>query len=413
MSALREFVADLLDREGALVEPVEPDGLEVMAPEPLRAALGGWPELARLGFGAQRQAGALAVGLEGDWLDRFGALLGPRGRLAECQLVLPAPAAPGDAERRLEAALDLGNAIWRLRGAAPAWTRCVLLTFRYTATSDERREGLIQLGFNAGTGALLAGDLVERLRRALSDAPAWASVEAAVRAQAGGTLDAELLAGRVRGAVDMLVRSDLEPFLRAMRRRLDRDSARVHAYHDDLRRAALAKLAALQSAAGGKLGDKAEAGRKREAMRVAAIEREYATKLDDLRHNYALRVTVDWVQALTVFAPVQRYEVLIKRRKGERLVTIDWHPAARLMEPPLCEWGTGLERTRLVCDEHLHLTDPDGQAPCPSCGKGWCRACHGALCPRCRRAARTNGLAACARSPASNAPPARIAGSFR
>jgi hypothetical protein len=194
--------------------------------------------------------------------------------------------------------------------------------------------------------------------------------------------DAQGLAERVRGAVDHLVRSDLEPFLRAMRRRLDRDSARVHAYHDDLRRSALAKLAGFGSAA----GEKAEAGRKRETMRIAAIEREYAAKLDDLRHNYALRVTADWVQGLVLYAPVHRYEVLIRRRKGERVVSIDWHPAARTLEPPLCERGTGLERTRLVCDERLHLTDPAGQAPCRSCGKPWCRACHGDVCPRCRRA---------------------------
>ncbi|HVG82703.1 MAG TPA: hypothetical protein VNB28_10520 [Methylomirabilota bacterium] len=180
------------------------------------------------------------------------------------------------------------------------------------------------------------------------------------------------------------MRSDLEPFLRAMRRRIDRDSARVHAYHDDLRRGALAKLAGLGSAA----GEPAEAGRKRETVRIAAIEREYAAKLDDLRHNYALRVTVDWVQGLILYAPVHRYEVLVRRRKGERIVVIDWHPAARTMEPPLCEWGTGLERTRLACDERLHLTDPAGQAPCASCGKPWCRACHGPACPRCGKVGR-------------------------
>ena len=383
MSALRQFVADLLDSEGALVEAAEPDSLEVLAPEPVRAAFG-WPELARLGFGAQTPPGAVVVGLEGDWLDRFGALLGDRGRLAERQLALAVPAvAPGDPERRLETALDLGNAIWRLRTATPSWTRCLVLAFRYTATSDERREGLVWLGFNAGTGAVLGHDIVERLRQALAGDPEWTAVDPAVRAEASGTLDAQILAERVRAAVDRLVRSDLEPFLRAMRRRLDRDSARVHAYHDDLRRSALAKLAALQAAS----GDKAEAGRKRESLRIAAIEREYAAKLDDLRHNYALRVTVDWVQGLILFAPVYRYEVLIKRRKGERIVCINWHPAARTMEPLLCEWGTGLERTRLVCDDKLHLTDPAGQAPCPSCGKPWCRACHGPACPRCRRAA--------------------------
>jgi hypothetical protein len=382
MSALREFVADFLDSEGALVESVEPDGLEVMAPEPLRAALG-WPELARLGFGAQLPPETLAIGLEGDWLDRFGALMGGRGRLAERQLVLPSVAVPpGDPERRLASALNLGNAIWRLRGATSTWTRCLLLAFRYTATSDERREGLIWLGFNAGTGAVLGDDIVDRLRHALADDLEWHLPEAAVRAEAGSLPEGQVLAHQLRGAIDDLVRSDLEPFLRAMRRRLDRDSARVHAYHDDLRRCTLTKLAGLQSAT----GDKAEAGRKRESMRIAATEREYAAKIDDLRHNYALRVTVEWTQGLILFTPVHRYEILIRRRKGERIVSIDWHPAARTMEPPLCEWGTGLHRARLVCDERLHLTEPDGQAPCRSCGKAWCRACSGPVCPRCKRA---------------------------
>ena len=119
-------------------------------------------------------------------------------------------------------------------------------------------------------------------------------------------------------------------------------------------------------------------------MRVAAVEREHAAKLDDLRNNYALRVTVDWVQGLVLFAPAQRYEVLIKRRKGQRVVAMDWQQAVRMMEPPPCDWGLGLERARLVCDEQLHLTGLAGQAPCASCGKAWCRACHGDGCPRCK-----------------------------
>jgi hypothetical protein len=40
----------------------------------------GWPELARLGFGNERTQGAIAIGLEGDWLERFGAQLGDEGR---------------------------------------------------------------------------------------------------------------------------------------------------------------------------------------------------------------------------------------------------------------------------------------------------------------------------------------------
>src|SRR5437763_14048173 len=97
MGALRDFVADMLESEGAAIEPVEPDGLAVLAPEPLRAAMG-WPDLARLGFGAALLAGAIPLGLAGQWLDRFGNLLSKRGRFAHRQPVVtthaPTPRRP-------------------------------------------------------------------------------------------------------------------------------------------------------------------------------------------------------------------------------------------------------------------------------------------------------------------------------
>lgn len=167
MGTLRDFVADVLEIEGAAVEPVEPDGLDVLAPEPLRAAMG-WPELARLGFGAELPDGATPVGFEGEWLDRFGSLLRERGRWAERQIVLPSPVTlPGDPERLLKHALDLPNAVWRCQGVAQTWARCLLLAFRYTAVSDEKREGLVWLGFNQSTGAVL-DDVLVRLRPMLA-----------------------------------------------------------------------------------------------------------------------------------------------------------------------------------------------------------------------------------------------------
>src|SRR4051794_25847913 len=266
MGALRDFVADMLESEGAAVEPVEPDGLAVLAPRPLRAALG-WPELARLGFGATLPAGATPIGLEGDWLDRFGALLGERGRFAERKLVIAEPvAAPSDPQRLLERALELPNAVWRLHDAKPAWTRCLLLAFRYTAISDEKREGLVWLGFNQGTGAVLDGDLLGRLRTLLASTVDWQAPEAAIGHAAGAAWNAATLAARVAPLVEHHVRRDLAPFLTAMRRRLDRDRERIYAYHDDLCRTAHLKFAALGSAS----GDKAETDRRRETMRITA-----------------------------------------------------------------------------------------------------------------------------------------------
>jgi hypothetical protein len=383
MGALRDFAADLMESNGAVVEAIGDDGLDVLAPEPVRALMK-WPELARLTFGSKPAPGFIPVGLEGDWLDRFDALLGERGRFAERQLVLAnGVAPPGDPERVIDRAIELPNAIWRLRGATSTWTRCLLLAFRYRAISDEQRAGLIWIGFNCGTGAFLEEGIVQRLRVHLARDAEWRAPEPDVRRAAGGPVDAEALLARARPLLRHLVERDLELFLRAMRRRLERDQQRIHGYHDDLRRSALLKAAARRASEGGK----AEGDHGFGASRIAAIEREYAAKLQDLRHKYALRVATGWVQGLALMAPVERYDVLIRRRKGARVLTLDWHAAARMVEPLPCDWGVGLARVRLVCDERLHLTDPSGQAPCPSCGKAWCRACHPAGCPRCLRLA--------------------------
>lgn len=378
---LRNFVSEVLEMQGSAVEAVEPDGLEVLAPEPLRAVMG-WPELVRLGFGAELPAGATAVGFEGDWLDRFGTLLGDRGRWAERQFVLPGPPPRiHDPARLLDHAIEFPNAVWRLQEVTAAWTRCLLLAFRYTAVSDEKREGLVWVGFNQGTGAVI-DDFAPRLRSLLAADAEWQVPDPEVRRSAGPAWDASVLDGRVKPLIKHSVRNEVEPFLRTMRRRLDRDRNRIHQYHSDLYLLAQKKLAALAGSA----GEKAENDRKREMLRVAAIEREYTAKLGDLRHNYALRVSVEWVQGLELFVPVQRFQVLVKRRKGEKLMRLDWHPAVRLMEPPPSDWGLGIGRSRLVCDDQLHITDPAGQSPCPSCGRAWCRACHPTACPRCGHA---------------------------
>jgi hypothetical protein len=380
MSALRDFVADLLERRGAAVEALGSDRLEVLAPAPLQRQLG-WPDLTHLGFGTQQAPGTVAIALEGDWLDRFGALLADEGRWSEREVRLAAPVPPpSNPEGLLDRVLDLPNAIWRLQGMSATWTRCLMLAFRLTAVSDERREKLLWLGFNLGTGAMI-GDILAQLRRALAQTADWHMPDAPTKRVAGPGWSAATLAARLRPLLEREARDSMEPFLRAMRRRLERDRNRIHAYHNDLRDASLKRLAAINGAD----GDRADADRRRETLRVEAIEREYHAKLDDLRRNYAMRVTVEWVQALEIYVPVQRFEVLIRRRKGERMIRLDWHPLVKAVEWPLCEAGLGLDRVRLVCDDKLHLTDPAGHAPCSSCGKPFCRACFPLACPRCRQ----------------------------
>ena len=377
MGELQQFVADLVAHNGAAVEPLGPDELEVLSPPLVQKSLG-WPELARLGFGAERSHGAIPIGLEGDWMDRLAALLHDEGRWSEREVQLDDVAAPSDPQHVLDRALILPNAICRLRGVAQTRTRWLILTFRYTAVSDEKREGLISLGFNTGTGAVI-NDFLAQLWRMLEQMPARGTPSPAAVVAAGPRWRSAAIEARLRPLIDRQVRDEIEPFLRAMRRRLARDCQRVHAYYDGLHAASSRRLAALSHAE----GERADADRRRESIRIEAIEREYPTKLDDLRHNYMLRVDVEWIQALELYVPVQRFDVLIRRRKGERVIQLDWHAPMKAAETPLCEAGLGRDRVRLVCDEMLHLTEPAAQDPCASCGKPFCRACFPSSCPRC------------------------------
>ena len=149
--------------------------------------------------------------------------------------------APSDPERVLDRALDLPNAVWRFQGMTATWTRCLMLAFRYTAVSDEKREGLIWLGLNLGTGAVVS-DILVRLRPALAQILDWHAPDPATRHAAGPGWSAATLEARLRPLLDRQVRESMEPFLRAMRRRLERDRNRVHAYHDDLRSSSLKRL---------------------------------------------------------------------------------------------------------------------------------------------------------------------------
>jgi hypothetical protein len=375
---MQGFVTALLRHEGALVETIDPEGLEVLAPPSAQQTLG-IGELARLGFGTTLPSAAHRVGLEGDWLARFARLLGSRGRFGR-RVMSSAAKAPGDPERLLSHELVLDNATFRLLEVAPVWTRYLVLDFRVSAVSDDKRDWMVRLGINLATGALpdavisaiapvieeppfesyIHRDVDETLTPADLDLPAdWDRPKFL-------SLVARALPPRLHGVVD--------PFVKGLRRRLDRDQDRLHVYHNDLHREAMRRAAALP-------GD--DPKRRRELQRAEAIAVEYRAKLDDLARQYATRVTVEWVQTLDLAMQVHRFTVQIRRRKAARVILLDWNPQARALEPPACELTASTHRPRLVCDDALHLVVPAALAPCATCSRAFCRACHPERCPKC------------------------------
>jgi hypothetical protein len=381
---MKGFVTDLLRHKGALVEGIEPEGLEVLAPAPVQAALG-VAELSRLGFGNTLPTSAQRVGIEGDWLGRLDRLLGSQGHWT--RRVLPgASKAPADPERLLGHALVLDNATFRLLGVTSAWTRYLVLDFRASAVSDDKRDFMMRIGANLATGSL-----PDAVLEAITTAPDFDCLspigDSLDSNEIDPTLpdDADLPAMWERSQVlDLVARAlpprldvALSPLLKGMRRRLVRGQDRLHAYHNDLHLEAMHRAMALPE------GD---AVRRREEQRSEAIQREYRTKLDDLARQYATRVTIEWVQTLELVMQVHRFAVQVRRRKGDRLIHLDWNPRARKLESLACEYTASVEQPRLVCDDALHIVVQSALGPCGTCLRPFCRACNRERCPKCRAA---------------------------
>jgi len=381
VNQLQQFFTKLLEASGAAVEVIDPEGLEVLAPLPVRQALG-LPEWARLGFGAELPDHAQRITLESQMMESaVGGLLGERGRHAR-RILAPANPPLASPERILEQNLDLRNATYRLEGIAPAWTCYAILSFRYTAISDEKREGLLEFGFNRTNGATLDGML--SAEGGLTGAETLTS-HSPFPALAIPPLPwkPDQFAAILERALPPRLRLRLTPFFIGMSRRQERDLQRLLAYHQDLRRESATRLAALL--ARGELTEKQQAGQAREHQRLEAITREYQGKVADVRQKYAMKVELMWLQTLELVVPTQRFTIRIKRRKRERLFTLDWNPLVRKLEQLPCEYSYTWERPREVCDEALHLVSPAAHGPCPGCGKAFCRACHEAKCPKCGR----------------------------
>jgi hypothetical protein len=372
---MQNFVAALLRHEGALVETIEPEGLEVLAPPPVRDALG-IEEFSRLGFGGAMPAGARRIGIEGDWLRRFSGLLGSGGQWSR-RVVAGPDRAPGDLERILGHELVLDNATFRLLGVTPAWTRYLVMDFRATAVSDDKRDFLLRLGVNLATGAV-PDAVLAAVTRALDDDAALddnaAEDQLPDDADPPAPWPRNRLLAFIAHALPTRVEAALDPFVKGLRRRLGRDQERLHVYHNGLYREAMGRALALPEA---------DPKRRREEQRAEAIGREYQARLDDLARQYATRVTVEWIQTRELVMPVHRFVVQIRRRKGERVIHLDWNRLVRRLEPPVCEATASAERPGLVCDDALHLVVPAGLGPCAGCGRAYCRACHPDRCPKC------------------------------
>ena len=390
-SRLQNFVANLLSHAGADLEPIEPEGLEVLLPLDLQKTLA-LPEMARIGFASELPDGAKRVGLESDWLERLQKVLGSNGQWLQAHWNPEGISTPANPERVLDRGLILDNAVCRLLSVKPAHSRYLILVFRFSAVSEEKREGVIRLCFNSANGANLSEMVDDLLHEFFIHAETQNSADSILTGtdiwDVPDLWGAEKLHRAVEHVLPTRIQQTLDKFLTGLNRRQTRDLERLHGYFSDMRQEVLvrgtSKGRTVKTTNKEVIAEDPEE-QQRQQLRLESIDREYRAKVMDLQQKYALTVNVEFIQGLILTIPVYRFELLIKRRKGERHLNMDFNSVLRKLEPPPCEQSFSPILRRLVCDDKLHLVSPEVQAECFNCGKEFCRVCHVNACPKCRK----------------------------
>lgn len=369
---LLETAAAILKHHGAEVEETAGGCLEVLAPPPVAAVLS-LPEYGRLSFSPETGTEkTIDAAYDSDFFAALGGLIGQKGALGMASIKVPPPNVDKLA-RALAEEVVFSNATYRYHGSEPGVSSLLCVSFKYTALSDEKHEGLVTVMINERSGSTTV--FSDRLDAVMPSLENWPPGE---EAPDGAALRTRLRHAR-RAAV-AAVREEIRDFVRSLKRRLNRDTVRVYEYYQTLKNEAEWLIE--------KEGHGAAAGERNDKVKgllgkIAAIEAERERKVRDLVAKYALNLEIRPFSALRVRAPAPLFRLTVKRRLADREFVMHYNPVTRRLEDLPCEACYYPRGARYICDEKLHIVCGVCFAPCAGCGKPFCRACRRGACPKC------------------------------
>jgi hypothetical protein len=295
-------------------------------------------------------------------LDRLFALMEGTGNYAQLTLqnLYLKQSARSAADQRFAVLNGLGRAL----DAVERSLAYVQFNFKYTAVSDEKKEGLVSIIVNEHTLAN-ASDMAAQL--------SWAEFAETSHSAELPLQPFDLIYAAASRAAEAVIHRELAEFHKSLNRRLQRDINRLTEYYDSL-------VAEIRR----KIERRGLAGKERadEESRIYATELELERKITDQREKYAMKINVEPINLLRIFMPVVAVNFEVRFRKSAREINLIWNPLTKDFEALVCQ-GCAAELFRFyICEEKLHVVCGNC-FKCASCGRNICRACHPQKCPKC------------------------------
>ncbi|MBS3810137.1 MAG: hypothetical protein KGY38_08290, partial [Desulfobacterales bacterium] len=225
----------------------------------------------------------------------------------------------GGFDRLLEDQLTFYGAAAAIETVAPVTAEYVLVSCRYTALSDEQKEGLLTVVFNTDTGGRVPA-MAEPF-----DTGRFRTVF--IRPDTDVKHKILPLAEAIEHSARGLLEDRLAPFHASMNRRFQRDIANLEEYYSS--------LAAEMEKSLEKPGLSESARIDRQA-KIDAIPAELAGKKEDLLKKYSIKVRLEPAAAMYIRTPAKKILCRLSIGKQRRQFFLTYNPVTRSIDPPPC-----------------------------------------------------------------------------
>ncbi|MEK6557627.1 MAG: hypothetical protein AABZ14_04935 [Candidatus Margulisiibacteriota bacterium] len=264
----------------------------------------------------------------------------------------------GKLSKALPSSIRFSNATFKDDEIRIETVHYAVVSFNYTAFSDDKIEGIITVLVNSLNGSVtriskdqltLCGQLSD-----VSDVNGYDHLTKSGR-------DAIPIAIQ---AVQPMIKEDLCSFIASAQRRLNRDIARICEYYTMLSQEVKNKI---NADTGG-----VEQGQ----ARLKAIDVEQTWKITDMRAKYALNVETMLLNIIVIETKSVVHWLTIKRRMATRRYPLVYNPILRHYDPLTCSSCYKTGGTVFVCDEKLHLVCGECFNPGSENKTGGCPTCR-------------------------------------
>ena len=323
-----------------VAEWTDTGGLEVLLPPKIAEALE-VGELVTFTTSADSNSSSYFVTYNSDILERFEGLLDNSGYVASYGIKYDGYLKQSGFEKLVTETLCPLNGLIRVQNAAPAVTPYVLFNVNYTASSSEKRLGMVSFwvnGITGVTGVDLGNALLWKVDRICSPS---------IEPKTAINYPQLLQIGREHS--QQLIERELILWRQKNNRQLQRDESRITEYYEDIIREIKGKIKKRKLE-----GQEKE----QEKNRIEATKLELKRKLADLHERSSISVTAQLHSALIVWLQTVHINCQLIRKKQKREVVAIWNPYHKQVEPLRCGRSNNQVTNFYLTDELVEIVCP-------------------------------------------------------